>query len=175
MLKEHSKIFLSMLFFANFTIAMDTETHRSDAAHIKPNKEKEFEQLWRAVKERDREQFQKTITLNPDLVNHEDQYGCSPLDFATSIGSLAFAEDLVKAGAAIDARNNHKATPLHTAAFFNKACLVKFLLDSKADPKLTDKYKKTASLIAYEHGYNDIIDIFKEHAAAESKSHEATS
>ena len=51
-----------------------------------------------------------------DLLNEKDDFGCTPLHYASREGHLNAIDDLINLGASINPKNNDKQSPLHFAA-----------------------------------------------------------
>ena len=56
--------------------------------------------------------FQKVA----DLANEADEYGCTPLHYASKQGLLKTVMSLIKLGALLNAKNKNRESPLHFAA-----------------------------------------------------------
>lgn len=72
-------------------------------------------------------------------------------------GHAAVATMLVRAGADVNARQQHGLTPLHGAADSGDRLTVELLLEHGADPAATHDGGKTALDIAREKGHLDVI------------------
>ena len=51
-----------------------------------------------------------------NLLNERDDFGCTPLHYASKDGHLVAIDDLIKFGATINPKDNEKKSPLHFAA-----------------------------------------------------------
>lgn len=51
-----------------------------------------------------------------DLLNERDDFGCTPLHYASKEGRLNAIDDLLRLGAQINPKDNEKKSPLHFAA-----------------------------------------------------------
>jgi ankyrin repeat protein len=81
-----------------------------------------------------------------EMLNESDRSGTekeTPLHCAASGGEVAIAEQLVAAGANVNARDKDQATPLHNAAAFENVRIARLLLEHGADPTLTDADGRT--------------------------------
>jgi ankyrin repeat protein len=70
--------------------------------------------------------------------NARDRNGATPLHVAVERSFLDGARVLIARGAQVDRPNNSGETPLIKAVQLKDAAMVRFLLDQKADPDLTD-------------------------------------
>lgn len=73
-----------------------------------------------------------------------------------------FVNDLVKAGADVNAQDLKGSTPLMNAAFEGDVGIVKLLLDANANPFLQNQYGHTAYTIALPRGNAQIIKLLEE-------------
>ena len=100
----------------------------------------------------------------------KDKEGNSPLHFAAKKGLVQLAEDILAAGASINARNDLKQTPLHVAVLANKVEAVKILLSSigndgsLADVEATDENDQTPLRYAELNKRTDIEGVLREAA-----------
>jgi transient receptor potential cation channel subfamily A protein 1 len=53
------------------------------------------------------------------LLNEVDDYGCTPLHYASKAGHLSTIERLITLGAFLNIKNKEKQSPLHFAARFS--------------------------------------------------------
>lgn len=51
-----------------------------------------------------------------NLLNEKDDYGCTPLHYASREGYLVALDDLIELGAIVNPKNKDKQSPLHFAA-----------------------------------------------------------
>lgn len=51
-----------------------------------------------------------------NLLNEKDDYGCTPLHYASKEGYLVALDDLIELGATVNPKNKDKQSPLHFAA-----------------------------------------------------------
>ncbi|MFT5095319.1 MAG: hypothetical protein ACI93T_004166, partial [Porticoccaceae bacterium] len=79
------------------------------------------------------------IAAGTDIEQKQPGTGSTPLIIACVMGQTEVAEALIEAGAAIEAQNNERNTPLFNAAFFCHPKTVELLLKHGADVDTTDK------------------------------------
>ena len=70
------------------------------------------------------------------LLSVKDGDGCTPLHLAASAGAAEVVREMMRLGAAVDARDNLGRTPLHMAARYNREEVMDVLLEHGAEPKL---------------------------------------
>ncbi|HUQ94118.1 MAG TPA: ankyrin repeat domain-containing protein [Bryobacteraceae bacterium] len=68
-----------------------------------------------AVRSNDTRAVEKMIAVNPELVHAQDRGGSTPLHHASGYGTLATMKMLLDKGAAVNAENRRKSTPLFWA------------------------------------------------------------
>lgn len=69
---------------------------------------------------------------------------------------------LVSAGAQINERTDSGFTPLMKAAWFGNTQAAKELLKLGADPELRDNNGKTAAIVAFERGHDELAQLLKD-------------
>jgi ankyrin repeat protein len=91
--------------------------------------------LWSAAHGGDRPTISRLIVEGVD-VNIWDKWGRTALLFAASTGNLEIAQDLLRAGAWVDAHEDYDVydSPLMRAAIRGDRDMVAFLLSAGADP-----------------------------------------
>jgi len=101
----------------------------------------------------------RLLARDPQLVNAYAEDGFQPLGLACFFGHYDTAEYLVKAGAPVNssARNELKATPLHSAAAGRHEKIVKLLLAHGADPNIPEQGGFTSLHAAAQNGDMEII------------------
>jgi ankyrin repeat protein len=101
----------------------------------------------------------RLLARDPELVNSYAQDGFQALGLACFFGHYDIAEYLIKAGSPINstARNDLKATPLHSAAAGRHERIVQLLLRHDADPNLREQGDFTPLHVAAQNGDVEII------------------
>ncbi|MGE5643289.1 MAG: ankyrin repeat domain-containing protein [Byssovorax cruenta] len=101
----------------------------------------------------------RLLARDPDLVNAYAQDGFQPLGLACFFGHYDTAEYLIKAGALISspARNELKATPIHSAAAGGHEKIVRLLLDHGADANVREQGGFTPLHAAAQNGDVEIL------------------
>jgi len=88
----------------------------------------------------------------------------SALHCASGNGHLDTVKLLVEKGAEINLQDNTYYTPLHCACAHGHTEVAKFLLSKGADTMLLTEYGETALFLATRGRYEDIVELFKQHA-----------
>jgi ankyrin repeat protein len=101
----------------------------------------------------------RLLARDPELVNAYAQDGFQPLGLACYFGHYDTAEYLIKAGAPINspARNELKATPIHSAAAGGHEKIVRLLLDHGADANVREQGGFTPLHAAAQNGDVEIV------------------
>ncbi|CAG5119248.1 unnamed protein product, partial [Candidula unifasciata] len=105
------------------------------------------------------------------LLNERDDFGCTPLHYASKEGHLFALDDLIKMGAVLNLKDNHKQSPFHFAARYGRVNTCRRLLDSIHGPNIineTDGDGLTALHIAAQNGHTKIIQLLLERGAVVS-------
>lgn len=104
--------------------------------------------------------------VNP---NYYSKLGKTALMVAASNGYTEIAQNLIRAGAALDAASNHRDrwTPVFYAAVFGHASTLKVLLEAGASPHIVDSDKATPLIMAAtsRKAGVDITDLLINHGA----------
>jgi uncharacterized protein len=90
-----------------------------------------------------------------------------PLNYAAMNGNLPVCKLLIKYGAKIDAQDGAKRTALMDAAWKGQMTVVKFLLANNANPKLRDKWGKSAYELALEKNHKEVASLLSSSARGE--------
>ena len=98
-------------------------------------------------------------------VNAEDNYGKTPLLWASRNGHKGIVELLIDNGANIEARNEYGYTPLLLASYRGHIKIVKLLIDNGADLNAKDNYGWTTLILASRIGYIDIVKLLIDNGA----------
>ncbi|XP_069127645.1 transient receptor potential cation channel subfamily A member 1-like isoform X2 [Argopecten irradians] len=113
-----------------------------------------------------------------NLLNEKDDYGCTPLHYASREGHLVAIDDLISLGAHINPKNNNKQSPLHFAARYGRYNTCKRLLDSPQGANIineTDGEGLSALNLASLNGHTKIIHLLMEKGAYVTRDHEGNS
>lgn len=125
-----------------------------------------IETLIKHIKKGDRAGVQGMLKALPFLAKerrHKDENGllddATALHIAAAEGHLGIAEDLIAAGAEVDAHDFVKSTPLMDAAQRSRPHIVKFLLEKGADANHTASESYTALMLAARNGCIECADL----------------
>ncbi|XP_033737356.1 transient receptor potential cation channel subfamily A member 1-like isoform X2 [Pecten maximus] len=113
-----------------------------------------------------------------NLLNEKDDYGCTPLHYASREGHLVAIDDLISLGAHINPKNNNKQSPLHFAARYGRYNTCRRLLDSPQGANIineTDGDGLSALNLASLNGHTKIIHLLMEKGAYVTRDHEGNS
>ncbi|XP_060077074.1 transient receptor potential cation channel subfamily A member 1-like [Ylistrum balloti] len=113
-----------------------------------------------------------------NLLNEKDDYGCTPLHYASREGHLVAIDDLISLGAHINPKNNNKQSPLHFAARYGRYNTCKRLLDSPHGANIineTDGDGLSALNLASLNGHTKIIHMLMEKGAYVTRDHDGNS
>ncbi|KAK3607524.1 hypothetical protein CHS0354_025776 [Potamilus streckersoni] len=103
-----------------------------------------------------------------NLLNERDNFGCTPLHYATKAGHLVAIDDLLKLGATINLKDNEKKSPFHFAAKYGRYNTCKRLLESEMGPNIineTDGEGLSALHLAAQNGHTKIISLLMQKGA----------
>ncbi|KAL1520648.1 hypothetical protein AB1Y20_022221 [Prymnesium parvum] len=95
-----------------------------------------------------------------------DEDGLTPLHHAVDAEEERAVEALLRSGAAVDARDGMRCTPLHYAALLGASGIARRLLEAGADPLLLDDEGKDAVAIARAEGHAATADLIAAAAAS---------
>ncbi|GFO25172.1 transient receptor potential cation channel subfamily a member 1 [Plakobranchus ocellatus] len=110
-----------------------------------------------------------------NLLNERDDFGCSPLHYASKEGHLLALDDLIRMGAVLNPKNNQKQSPFHFAARYGRYNTCRRLLDSMYGPNIineTDGSGLTALHIAAQNGHTKVIQLLLQRGAVVNKDNE---
>ncbi|KAL5022254.1 hypothetical protein ScPMuIL_001409 [Solemya velum] len=102
------------------------------------------------------------------LLDEKDDFGCTPLHYASKGGYLVAIDDLIKYGATINPKNNDRQSPFYFAARYGRYNTCKRLLESPQGPNIineTDVDGLSALHIAAQNGHTKIITLLMEKGA----------
>lgn len=88
--------------------------------------------------------------FQPDVVAVSEQLDCIRL--------------LLAHGARLDERNDNGSTPLMASAWFGNTEAVKLMLQAGANPILRDNQDRTAAILAFIRGHDELAHLLKLHA-----------
>jgi len=101
-----------------------------------------------------------------DLEYHRGAFGTA-LHQAAYVGAAAAVQELLNAGASVNARNmTYAQTPLHVACSRNHRDVVHLLLEHGSDPSFQDRDGLSSLGISRLMGSDDAEDALQEHAVA---------
>ncbi len=92
-------------------------------------------------------------------VNHKSPWGMTALHESVRGGHVDAVEELLKAGADINALDVDERTPLYWASERGYAKVVDMLLDKGANPSLSDQDKRSPLHRAARYGHTDVVSI----------------
>nr|KAI8750039.1 transient receptor potential cation channel subfamily A member 1 [Biomphalaria glabrata] len=122
------------------------------------------------------EQFGRALIKDiQDLQNDKDDFGCTPLHYASKEGHLRALDDLIKMGAVLNMKNNDKQSPLHFAARYGRYNTCCRLLDSHHGPNIineTDGTGLTALHIAAQNGHTKVVQLLLQRGAVVNKDND---
>ncbi|XP_035826421.1 transient receptor potential cation channel subfamily A member 1 [Aplysia californica] len=113
-----------------------------------------------------------------NLQNERDDFGCTPVHYASREGHLLALDDLIRMGAVLNLKNNQKQSPFHFAARYGRYNTCRRLLDSVHGPNIineTDGSGLTALHIAAQNGHTKVIQLLLERGAVVNKDNEDNS
>jgi uncharacterized protein len=105
------------------------------------------------------------LEQDPAQSHASGAHGIPVLYYPSIRGHLEIAEQLLSAGAEVDAGAGGN-TPLHGAVLFRQLQMVRWLLAHGADPSLEDYNGKTAYALAVDNGLADIAAEMRAHGVA---------
>jgi ankyrin repeat protein len=76
-------------------------------------------------------------------VGAKDDYGQTPLHYASEFDKIEIAKLLLEAGADLEAKDKDGLTPLHLASQWNHIQIAKLLIERGADVEAEDEYRQT--------------------------------
>jgi hypothetical protein len=117
-----------------------------------------------AVYEGDLEKVKKLLDEGEDI-NAKDDYGRTPLHYASINGDLDIIKFLVEKGANVNAKDDYGRTPLHYASIYGIVDVVKFLVKEGANVNARDEYGSTPLHYAAPKGYLDVVKFLVEKGA----------
>ena len=85
---------------------------------------------------------------------------------AATQGDLQHVEELLAAGADVNAKSSSGETPLHNAAYSGNVALVELLLASGADVNAKDRSGVTPLHVAAQRGYREVAEVLLAHKAS---------
>ncbi|XP_074641347.1 transient receptor potential cation channel subfamily A member 1-like [Tubulanus polymorphus] len=96
------------------------------------------------------------------LVNEKDNFGCTPLHYASKHGYLVSLNTLINHGVEMNLLNNDNESPLHFAARYGRYQSCKKLLDSLKGPGIinqTDGHGQSALHKAAKNGHYKVVQL----------------
>ncbi len=101
------------------------------------------ENIWVAVRTGNREALKVHLANGTNLNAQDPQSGITALSWAIFTGAVEIAEQLIKAGADVNAKNRDGGTSLHEAAFMGRDRIARILLQNGADIDAMDDNGQT--------------------------------
>jgi uncharacterized protein len=98
------------------------------------------------------------LRARPELAQARGVHDLPVLYFAALGGNVAAADLLISAGADVNAKAE-AAAPIHGAVMGGSGEMVRFLIESGADPSLPDYKGRDARTLAIETGRNDLASL----------------
>ncbi|XP_041357845.1 transient receptor potential cation channel subfamily A member 1-like [Gigantopelta aegis] len=120
--------------------------------------------------------FADSVELVKCHLNEKDDYGCTPLHYASKEGHLMAINDLLDMGAVINTKNNDKQSPFHFAARYGRLNTCKRLLESEQGPNIineTDAKGRTALHVASMNGNTKILSLLMKKGAVFARDYES--
>ena len=99
--------------------------------------------IWSSVKTGNLDTLKVHLANGVDLNTQDPQAGLTALSWAIFTGEIEIAEQLIKAGADVNAKNRDNSTPLHEAAFMGRDQFARILLKNGADVRARDENGET--------------------------------
>ncbi len=99
------------------------------------------------------------VDKHPELVNARGIHDLPALYFAAIGSQVTSAEELIEAGADVNARSP-AAAPIHGAVMGGSADMVRLLLEHGADPSLKDYAERDAKSLAMAIKRTDLAELF---------------
>ena len=109
-----------------------------------------------------------------ELLNERDQFGCTPLHYASREGNLKSIQNLLELGALINPKNDDNQSPLHFAARYGRFHTVKHLLASPRGHLIINEMDgegMTCLHIASAHGHTRIVQLLLQRGALLHRDH----
>ena len=103
--------------------------------------------------------IQRFINDGFDINQELDEYGWTPLIFASDNGHKEIVEMLMRAGADIEKADKYGWTPLIVAINNGHKEIVEILIRAGADIEKANKYGWTPLIIASNNGYKEIVEM----------------
>ncbi len=114
--------------------------------------------LFNAIRNNDLPNIQNLLA-NGANVNAQDNYGYTPLLFATFHNRLEIIILLLENGADANIPDNSGNTPLLRATWRNNLEAIKILLAKGADPNIHNNHKNTPLIIAASNNHSDVMKL----------------
>lgn len=105
-----------------------------------------------------KEKVREMLQADPALRSATGAHGIPVMYFPVVGGHKEIAEDILAAGADVNAGAGG-TTPLHGAAMFNRKEMAQWLLANGADPALPNYEGKTARQVAQDAGHTELAEL----------------
>ncbi len=110
------------------------------------------------------------LAEQPQLVNHQNEFGQSALQVAAANGHAAIVAALLEKGANPNLQNHEGNSPLHWACVTGQTECVRLLAEQgRADVSLRNKAGRTPLDEAFDRGHSAAFDLLAEHSAVPGK------
>ncbi|XP_046358020.2 transient receptor potential cation channel subfamily A member 1-like isoform X2 [Haliotis rufescens] len=109
-------------------------------------------------------------------LNEKDDFGCTPLHYASKEGHLLAIDDLLNMGAVISPKNNMKQSPFHFAARYGRFNTCKRLLESQNGANIineTDGDGRTALHLAALNGHVKVVTLLLQKGAVAARDRDS--
>ena len=123
--------------------------------------------LMRAIRAKNMQAFRLLLKAGA-LINKRGKWE-SPLHVAAEEGSIAFTKACIASGAKIDMRESAGVggkTPLMIAAHFGHTNVIRLLLKAGANPRIRDRFGRTACEIAVDSEKAETVKLLEEWSAS---------
>jgi len=113
----------------------------------------------------------KTFVEQKADINIKDEFGWTPLYWATSLGQTEVAKFLVSKGADVNAKDSSNRTPLHQAVVTGNEKLAELFIANSADINAKNNYGQTPLYTAVIMGQTSLVELlFKKGADLQSST-----
>jgi ankyrin repeat protein/L-ascorbate metabolism protein UlaG (beta-lactamase superfamily) len=109
--------------------------------------------IHQAARQGDLEKIEALLENSPELVNAQDDRGCTPLHYAAGEGHKAVTDLFLEKGVDIKSRDRNGDTPIHYAAKGGQKNMIELFLSKGVDVNITDFHGRTPlhHAVSWEH------------------------